>query len=166
MGYLRFVDEEDATGIRGALFLTTGRGDPLEFGFTRVDVHDSILRRQGDGRRQAVSLLVKALFEATKLGPVLILGIAEEIPPEVFTEDIWAETSLCLFAHSMEPSDEGGAAPKAIPAGQPEAWTWATEQPPEDSEPIRVFQTLIGRQNPLEPFERASLGLIEAYGAG
>ncbi len=166
MGYVRFVEEEDTAGIRGALFLTSGNGDPLEFSFTRVDVHDSVLWRAGDTRRQAISSLVKALFEATKLNPVVVLGLAEEIPLQVFVEDIQSQTPVCLFINSIDLSQEGGIGSEAMSTTQPAVITWVTEEPPRDSEPFRVVDALIGKQALPELFERAALGLIEAYGDG
>lgn len=43
VGYLRFTDEPDGKGIRGALFVVSNRGEPLDFSFTRIDVHSSFL---------------------------------------------------------------------------------------------------------------------------
>ncbi len=61
-GYLKFVDEEDEKGIQGALFLVSSRGAPLDYCFTRVDVHNTFLWRQGDARRNAVTaFLITAL---------------------------------------------------------------------------------------------------------
>src|SRR6266542_2301820 len=60
-GYLRFVDEPDARGIRAALFFVNGRGEPVEFSFSRIDVPASFLWRAGEARRQAITALAKSL---------------------------------------------------------------------------------------------------------
>ena len=98
IGFLRFVDEAGGKGVRGAFFLTSGRGDPLDFCFTRVDVHHSFLWRRGDARRQAVTSLVKVLFQAANRVPTLILGLADEMPSQLFLDDIHVQVPLCLVA--------------------------------------------------------------------
>jgi hypothetical protein len=87
-GYLRFVEEPDSKGIRGALFCVNSRGEPIDFSFTRIDVGASFLWRLGDARRHAVTALCKALFAACPKEPALLLSLAEEVSPRVFTEDI------------------------------------------------------------------------------
>ena len=73
--YLRFVDEPEGKGIRGALLVTSSRGDPLEFSFTRVDVRSGVLWHDGQAKARAISALAKALFEVsqsqTRLAPGL-----------------------------------------------------------------------------------------------
>ena len=64
VGYLRFVDEPDGKGMRGALFVMSTRGEPIDFSFTRIDVHGGYLWRAGESRRQAVTALTKALFQS------------------------------------------------------------------------------------------------------
>ena len=159
-GFLRLVDEADGKGIRGALFVTSGRGDPLDFCFTRVDVHPSFLWRRGDARRQAVTSLIKVLFQAANQAPVLILGLADEIPPQVFADDIQVQVPLCLIT----PSETSGQA--ATTGSQPDkdvSLMWATQQPGDESEAMRLLEGFMHRHDPLEPFERAAVGLEEAF---
>ena len=159
VGFLRFVDEAGGKGIRGALFLTSGRGDPLDFCFTRADVHHSFLWRPGDARRQAAAALVKVLFEAANRVPALILGLANEIPPQLFVDDIQVQVPLCLLAPSETP------APDSRPAGEV-SLTWVTEPPADGSEALRLLEGFLRRHDPLEPFGRAAAGLQEAFNGG
>ena len=160
VGFLRFVDEADGKGVRGALFLTSGRGEPLDFCFTRIDVHHSLLWRRGDARRQAVTSLIKVLFEAAARVPVLILGLADDIPSQLFVEDIQVQVPLCLVAPSETPVQ---AATTGSQSAAEVSLTWATEQPGDESEAIRILHGFMHRHDPLEPFERATAGLEEAF---
>ena len=78
--YLRFRDEPDGNGIRGALFIMSPRGDPLEFSFTRTDVRSGVLWRTGQARSRALASLTKALFESTTRVPEVVLALANETP--------------------------------------------------------------------------------------
>lgn len=160
VGFLRFVDEAGGKGIRGALFLASGRGEPLDFCFTRIDVHHSFLWRRGDARRQAVTALIKVLFPAANQTPVLILALASEIPPQLFVDDIRVQVPLCLVAPSETPGQD--ATPDSQPA-RAASLTWATERPGDESEAMRLVEGLMRRRDPLEPFERAAAGLEEAF---
>ena len=160
VGFLRFVDEAGGKGIRGAFFLTSGRGEPLDFCFTRIDVHHSLLWRRGDARRQAVASLIKVLFQAADRIPVLILGLADEMPSQLFVEDIQVQVPLCLIAPPAAPVQ---AATTVSQSAAEVSMTWATEQPGGESEAIRLLHGFMHRHDPLEPFERAAAGLEEAF---
>lgn len=160
VGFLRFVDEAGGKGIRGALFLTSGRGDPLDFCFTRIDVQHSFLWRRADARRQAVASLVKVLFQAAARVPTLILGLADDIPSQLFVHDIQVQVPLCLIA----PSAASAQATATVSQSDPEMdLTWATEQPGDESEATRLLRGFMHRPDPFEPFERAAAGLEEAF---
>lgn len=163
VGFLRFVDEAGGKGIRGALFLTSGGGEPLEFCFTRIDVHHSFLWRRDDARRQAMTSLIKVLFQAANRIPMLILGLANEVPLQIFADDIQVRVPLCLVAPSETPVP--AAATVSRPAKEV-SLTWVTEQPSDESEAIRLLEGFMRQHDPLEPFERAALGLEEAFNVG
>ena len=160
-GYLKFVDEEDDKGMQAALFLVSSRGAPLDYCFTRVDVHNSFLWRQGDARRNAVTALAKVLFGGTSRTPDLILSLAEEVPPRVFADDVAVNIPLCRISTSnvtvqaaSEESENFGDSINVV---------WATKKPTPDSDARNLMEALISRQLRLEPFERAALGLEEAF---
>src|SRR5215218_9578947 len=87
-GYLRFVGEENGRGIRAALFLVNARGKPIDFAFSRIDVPASFLWRAGEARRHAVASLAAILFQACPKAPALLLALADEVHPNLFTEDL------------------------------------------------------------------------------
>ncbi len=160
-GFLRFMDEEDGKGIRGALFLMSGRGEPLDFCFTRVDIHNSFLWRQGDARKHAVTSLAKALFQGPTGVPNLLLALASEVPPKVFTEDIYIDVPLCRVSTTdltvQALSEDLERVTDSVDL------IWATERPALESDARRLLDVLSARQILLEPFERVGKGLEEAY---
>jgi hypothetical protein len=159
-GYLRFVEEPDSKGIRGALFCVNSRGEPIDFSFTRIDVGASFLWRLGDARRHAVTALCKALFAACPKEPALLLSLAEEVSPRVFTEDIEVGVPLCRVAeagaiHSTDESSEILAETVHL--------FWVSEPPAPGSQARGLLEALHSRQLSTEPFERATTGLEEAF---
>ena len=139
VAWLRFVEEEDGKGIRAALFQTSEQGKPLDFCFTRMDRHVPFTQRE------AGSSLAKSLFQASASPPVLILALADEIPPEVFTEDIRVRIPTCLIGTAGALKDP----------------LWLTERPWKRS--LHTLREITERENPSEPFERAAEGLAEAF---
>ena len=158
--YLRFRDEPDGNGIRGALFIMSPRGDPLEFSFTRTDVRSGVLWRTGQARSRALASLTKALFESTTRVPEVVLALANETPVEVFSEDLDVEVSLCRVG-----------AQDAEPAGTEEVQRlsdsicllWVNGPPDVGGAAAKMVEVLASRRLLLEPFERAALGMREAF---
>ena len=94
IAWLRFLDEEDGEGVRAALFQTSDQGEPLDFCFSRIDRRQSLGQR-GTARPGALSSLAKSLFQAATSSPILILGLADEVPPSAFTDDIRLRIPFC-----------------------------------------------------------------------
>lgn len=162
-GYFRFVEEPDARGIRAALFYVNSRGEPVNFSFSRIDIPASFLWRTGERRRRAVTELAKVLFNASVKIPTFLLVLAEEAPPRVFTEDLVVEVPLCRVAgdgttvHASSESQELLAEAVHL--------FWVGEQPLPESPARRLLEALHSRKLLTEPFERAALGLEEAFSA-
>jgi hypothetical protein len=160
-GFLRFVDEPGGNGVRGALFLMSTRGDPLEFGFTRVDVRGGVLWRAGEARRRSVTSLTKSLFEASSRVPDVVLVPADEAPPRVFSEDLEVRVPVCRVA-----SGDWGPVAQSEEAQQLStslSLIWVNGLPAPDGNSARTIGLLSERQLLLEPFDRALLGLQEAF---
>lgn len=149
LAYLRFVKAPNDGSIQGALFVTNGRGDPLEFCFTLVESPTGPLWEPGRAYRQAVASLARALFEAVNHEPDLLLALAEEMPSDVLADDICPATPACLVA--------GGAETPGV------AVRWVGQEPAEDSEVALLVQSLRSRNLLREPFDRAVAGLEEAF---
>lgn len=161
IGYLRFVGEENRRGIRGALFLINARGEPVDFAYSRIDVHASFLWRDGEAKRYAVASLTNVLFQACPKTPSLLMALADEVHPKLFTEDIHADVPICRVA--------GGADVERGPGEWPESLSdsihlfWAGTAPERDSSAHRLLDLLIARQLIMEPFERLAIGIGEAF---
>ena len=147
--------------MRGALFLVNGRGEPMDFSFARVDVHASFLWRAGESRRQAVAALVRTLFTAATHVPQLLIALAEEVPATVFTEDLQVELPLCRVAAPTALAYASTESLEELPDAQ--HLFWVGTPPDAESEARGLLDALVARQGLMEPFERAALGLTEAY---
>lgn len=159
-GYLRFADEVGG-GLRGALFLVNGRGDPVDFCFSRVEIPASFLWRAGEARRQAVRALCLSLFTACPREPQLILARAEEVSPLVFTEDLEVLLPLCRVADGAAGVHAASESPEELSDALHVFWVAA---PPAPDSPVRVLlDALAGRGLMLEPFDRAAKGIDEAF---
>ena len=148
LAYLLFLEAGNGAAIKGALFVTNRRGDPLEFCFTRVNADTSVLWDSGRAYRRAVAVLVRALFEAANHQPDLVLALSEEIPPEVFTEDIDVQVPVCLV---------GDPGADVVPLH------WIDGDPEAGSVLSGLVESLRSHDLLLEPFRRAAQGLEEAF---
>jgi hypothetical protein len=164
-GYLRFVDEADGNGLRGALFLVNGHGEPVDFCFSRIDIPASSLWRAGESRRHGVRALCCALFTACARVPAVVLARVDEVPPLVFAEDLEVSVPIARLADgalaapiqaTVEVSEELGETLHAF---------WVGEPPRAESSARRLFDALSSRGLAIEPFERAAVGLEEAFAA-
>ena len=159
-GWLRFLEEDGDNGIRAALFRTSGGGEPLGFCFTRIDRHDRSLGQPGDILLRAVPSLVGSLLRSVFPPPVLILGLADEIPDGACMTYV----PIGRPCRRIEPADT-----RADPAR--DGWVdrgihvrcWATEEPGRESSARRLLEELMERDDPLEPLERAADALAEAF---
>ena len=135
VAWLRFAEDGDGKGVRGALFETTAQGEPLSFCFSRVD-------RLGNSGGNALSSLTKSLFRSTPGSPTLILCRADEVPAGAFVSDLYIRLPFY----------------RITPTG-PEY----TGPPIDDRAARRIIDELSAQDNPYEPFERVSKGLDEAF---
>ena len=150
VAYLRLLESGNGAAVRiqGALFVTDGRGDPLEFCFTRVEAEAGALWDPVRTYRRAVVVLVKALFEAASHQPDLVLALAEELPSEVFADDIDVQVPVCLV---------GDPGSDLVPLH------WIGGEPAAGSLLASLVETLRSRELLLEPLWRAAQGLEEAF---
>jgi hypothetical protein len=155
--YLKVEREPGDAGFRGALFVINARGEPLQFTFTRSTTEHSVLWRRGDIVRNATKHIVEALFAACPQAPRVVLCLADEIPWEVFDEDLAVAVPICQVTPGDPPSPD-------IPAARGETTiSWLPMQPSDDSLEMRLFAELSRRGLVVEAFDRAALGLRQAY---
>jgi len=144
LAHLRFLVEEEGSGVRAALLVTNCHGEPLEFCFTRVDLPSGALWGLDAAYGRAVAILALALFEAAKHPPDLALVLAEEAPPDLFWPGLPVRYAVGLVDGAEDP---------------PVRWLG----PKPDSHLAALLKLLGSRGRLLEPFERAASGLDEAY---
>ena len=160
VAYLRVLAEPDRGELQAALFIANGGGAPLEFCFTRAEVDSGTLWQPEPAYRRAVVALFKALFEAVRHQPDLALALAEEVPAEIFDEDIEVHVPLCLVARAPEPGespDNGDSGANTVIV------QWLNGELADGTLLSRLVESLKDRNLLLEPFQRAALGLEEAY---
>jgi hypothetical protein len=160
--FVKLVEEPGARGLRGALFCITARGDPVDFTFSRIALPSPVLWRAGDQRRRAVAALCRALFVATSQTPALLLALAAEVPPRVLGEDLEVRIPACRIERNGGPPPATEAAPESLDGALELSWAGAG-RPEADSEAHALMELLRARNLLLEPFERAALGLEEAF---
>lgn len=161
VGYLRFVADEQSASVRGALFIINGRGEPVDFSFSRAGIQASFLWRNGEAQRHAIRALSASLFSGCGKEPSLLLARAEEVPPLLLSEDLEVKvptarvSSESIQAHAVSEIQED------IPGELHMYWVNSVPQP--DSQARQLVDLLVGRGLFLEPFERAAQGIHVAF---
>lgn len=146
LAYLRFFVEEEGIGVRAALFVVNGHGEPLEFCFTRVNSPSGPLWGADPFFRRAVADLARALLTAVQHRPDLVLVLDEEAPPDFSAEGLAVRSPVGLVARAGD---------------RPVRWLGPV--PDAESPLAGLLELLASRRRLLEPFERAAQGLEEAY---
>jgi hypothetical protein len=149
----------------GGLLVINARGVPLEFAYNRVRVPHAFLWRQADLHRYIERRLAASLLSVCTHQLRLLLYLANEVGPALFTEDIRVEFPVGQVSapptvnRTVDP-DTGEVLEESVVVPHV-AWQSAT--PARDSIEQQLFECLGARQLLYEPFDRAGLGLREAY---
>lgn len=158
VAWLRFVEEMDGRGMRAALFQTSIQGEPLDFCFSRMEPHES---GQGTVKPGVLTSLAKSLFGAATSLPTLILTRADEVPQDAFVDDIRVGIPIRRIDTAGVRSDAGSV--QGGSAGGSFQGRLQAERGSEESTTDRLLDEIMGRSDPVEPFDRAAKGLDEAY---
>jgi hypothetical protein len=161
VAYICIRAEVDGRGLRAALFVVNERAEPLDFCFNRIDVPSPVLWRAGEARRHAIRTLLLSLLPACPGRPDLLLAAANELPPQLFTEDLEVDIPLCRL--TTEPSVVHASSESAEQLGEGTHAFWVGAPPASEDIARRLFEHLASRHLLIEPFERAARGLDEAY---
>ncbi len=163
--YLRLEAEEGRAAYRGALFQINARGEPVEFTYNRVETPNTFLWRPADVRRAALKRLTASLLEACPRVPYMLLGLAEEVPSELFCQDLRLALPVCRVAPALHAiSYSTLEAAEVVEQDQPAHLFWYPAAPAAGSPERRLADHLIRHGLLVEPFERAAVGLREVYG--
>ena len=158
--WLRFLEEEGGTGVRAALFRTSGGGEPLGFCFTRVGRHDRSLGQSGTVLQRAVPSLAGSLLRSVFPPPVLILGLAGEIPDGTRIDGV-------PIGEPWRRIEPAGARADSVRGGWFDSGIrlrcWTTEAPGGEHRAQRLLDEILERDDPLEPLQRTADALAEAF---
>ena len=143
-GYLKFVFYPDKNIWFGALFIMNARGEPVEFTHARVRAPQALLWRPDDLRTRCQSSLCASMFDVCPVTPDIILCLATEVNPDLFTRYLNVKIPVGFVALDGSISE------------------WSMEIS-SDSIVSRLSECLSKHELLLEPFERALVGLGEVY---
>lgn len=170
--YLHIEQADSGSDIRyGALLFINARGEPVEFVYNRIELLTHPLWRPSDRSRAVARRLAATLFNASTLTPALLLCRADVVEPHVFGPDGHINVGLPVGRVATAHEAIGYRASEGLQnvhtadadGGQREIHVFWTPGPP-DGIAADLFQHLADRGLILEPFERASAGLLETYG--
>lgn len=168
--FLRVEADPERAGFRGALFQINARGEPVEFTYNRVGTPNTFLWRPGDLRRAALKKLAASLLATCSRAPRLIVCLADQVPSEIFCQDIQTAVPVCRVTTAQTTGFSALETAETVDQSEADAdreplFLFWCPAPPDDSSPERrLARELIRRGSLLEPFERAAIGLGEVYG--
>jgi len=155
----------------GALLTINARGEPLEFGYNRVELMQAVLWRALDREQAAIRRLALSLFQAATLTPSLLLCRADVVSPHLFGPASGLTVTLPVVRLAPNGAVIGYAGAEAQQVVETfdqhgecldVQLFWMPEQPA--GAVADLFARLVERGLVLEPFARAQDGLREVYG--
>ena len=164
-GFLKLERSPDGACCLGALFVVNGRGEPLEFAYNRVTVPHPFLWRPEDLRRYVERRLASSLLSVCAYRPRLLLCLASEVGVSLFSQDIQVDLPVGRVGDPLPPRRRVDMETGEILEEEvaPEQVAWQPSPPADGSIERRLFDYLAAHGLLREPFERAALGLREAY---
>ena len=159
--YLRVTPGRTSSERLGGLLQVNAKGEPVEFTFSTVQVPSGALWRSGAAERSGLRSLTISLFQASQRGPLLLLCLAREFPPELFRDELEVLLPICRLAAEGDVAqlDQGEIAEQAA---EPTVHLFWRPGPPAPESPARrLLDSLARRGLLLEPFDRIPAGLQE-----
>ena len=156
VAWLRIVEEDGGAGVRAALFLTSGCGEPVGFRFTRGARNESTSGAPRAVVQADVASPSASLLQAAGPRPVLVLGRASDTA-RGFTGDV----AFGLPCGYVEPNGAGSAT-RGGDGASGQAVEWSRE-PDDGSAARRLFDEISRRADAFEPLERAGRALAMAF---
>lgn len=168
-GFLRVRPDGVEGAWRAALFLTNARGEPLDFAYNRIRLPQRFLWRAPDAAAYAARRLAASLFEVCPRAPVLLLALAQETAPALFTRELDLAVPAARLAGAGTPPAAGEDAEDVTDAEEGGGvgalrLLWAGRAPPAEHAARLLLLQLSQRGLLAEPFDRAEAGLVEVYG--
>jgi hypothetical protein len=164
--FLRIERSGRGSTYLGALFSVNARGEPIELVYNALETPHPFLWRPADLRRHAERRLTASLLAAAETAPRLLFCLADEVGVELFTQDLRIDVAVGRVERpaggQLRPADAD--APDAAPPTPAQVF-WHPAPPEAESVERALFDQLASRGLLLEPFDRATDGLREVYGA-
>jgi hypothetical protein len=164
--FLRIERAARGSTYLGALFSVNAHGEPIELVYNALETPHPFLWRPADLRRHAERRLAASLLAAAETMPRLLFCLADEVGGELFTQDLRVDVPVGRVERPAEPppASGGDVGPDAAPSTPAQVF-WHPAPPEAESVERALFDQLASRGLLLEPFDRATDGLREVYGA-
>lgn len=165
--FLKIEEGASASEFQAALFVVSGRGEPLEFAYNRIETPNTFLWRQSDLRRYVERKLTASLLQTCSRVPTLLLCLADEVGSELFCQDIHMSVPVGRIGDPLKTTAHAATETQEVLEEPPDVHVfWFPGGPAVDSVERRLFSRLALHGLLLEPFQRASAGLDEVYANG
>lgn len=164
--FLRVIPFPEGGGYDGVLFVMNATGEPVEFCFSRIETPRTALWRKKDLARRAAVEIARSLVQVCAASPLLLLARADEVGPEVFTEELGLEIPVCRVAPSLALAAVAADEREETLADGELHLFWSAEVAPGSEAARQLVERLVATGLVLEPFERAEAGLREVRNEG
>ncbi len=151
--WLRIVAEENPPDVQLGLIEATAQGDPLGFGFAKVEY-------QAIESEATLASLILSLCSASSASPGILFSRAEELP-QLAWENLGTHLPTCRISEPA--SSSHGLAASAHSMDIVRRMHWFPFPPTPESIAGTILRQVLQRNNVLKPFVQAGRGLEEAF---
>lgn len=145
----------------GGLLQVNGRGEPLEFTYSRLERPTGSLWSSDGVELAATRALAAGVFEAAQRTPIVLMCLAAEIPTQLLTDELRVQIPVCRLARPNDEVDSGDVVEEISNGGEPIRLAWRPRAPSTHSPVRRLVDALASRGLLLEPFDRVTAGIEE-----
>ena len=154
----------DGSTYVGGLLVIDARGEPLDFAYNRVTARNRLFWRDRDLARATTRELLTSLFDACPRQPAAVFCLAREVETDVLLDELDVQRPLARVA-AIDETIGMADGEEHERLGDPASAQlfWVRGRPSEATEAHRLVERLSRRGLLLEPFDRVTAGLREAY---
>lgn len=166
LGFFRVRPSTTGHEHYGALFIVNGALEPVELCVTMVDTKHLSLWGTTDHNERICAALLRDAIRTVQTRPDVVIVHGDEVPQGALDTAVPAGMDACRTAPggvAVEPGSGTAVDESLLPYGITLAWH--RRVPPADSLPATIVRSHAVSGALHEPFERAWLGLNEAFQA-